>query len=366
MREAFASLFLYLQKKYLMKIYYYFIIAILFFSCKQDEVEPIIYDNNYGEGVYITSDQGISFYNGSTIMNNIYNEVNNTLLVNPKKVKFGGEKGYIIDGDRIIIIDVNTFEHKGIISGFINPVDLEVIYGNRLFVVDKGDSRLKEVDLYSLDVMSTIETGDSTRPTFIVSNSIRSFVMNGGGAYDEIKDSTVISVDYKDGVVSIAEIVGNILLADNPNSGVIFNDRLKVLCKGKYDPSGINNIESSFCDINQYTNKIYSINSLAGLYNANNLINASSNGMCYFTASGGIYSIDPNNLNFNLVLNIETEFLATRVEKYPINDTTFVYPDILYLNDINSPNQIYKYNLLSNNFIDTIVIDGNVRQVNFY
>jgi hypothetical protein len=36
------------------------------------------------------------------------------------------------------------------------------------------------------------------------------------------------------------------------------------------------------------------------------------------------------------------------------------------MNDTDSPNSIYKYNLDLSVFIDTIIVDGNVRDINFY
>jgi hypothetical protein len=52
-----------------------------------------------------------------------------------------------------------TFEHKGMISGFVKPVDFDFVSNDRLFVVDKGDSKVKVVDLKNMEITSDIETG---------------------------------------------------------------------------------------------------------------------------------------------------------------------------------------------------------------
>ena len=40
---------------------------------------------------------------------------------------------------------------------------------------------------------------------------------------------------------------------------------------------------------------------------------------------------------------------------------------MLYVNDaINNANTIYKYNTVTSTFCDTIVVDGNVRDIAFY
>ena len=55
--------------------------------------------------------------------------------------------------------------------------------------------------------------------------------------------------------------------------------------------------------------------------------------------------------------------------QYSITDSVTYYynRDVLYINDSqNSPNTIYKYNLNSNTFFDTIVVEGTVKNINFY
>jgi hypothetical protein len=49
-----------------------------------------------------------------------------------------------------------------------------------------------------------------------------------------------------------------------------------------------------------------------------------------------------------------------------VNDSTIVYYEMLYMNDVNSPNSIYKYNLDLSSFVDTIIVNGNVRDIKFY
>ena len=39
---------------------------------------------------------------------------------------------------------------------------------------------------------------------------------------------------------------------------------------------------------------------------------------------------------------------------------------MLYMNDLDNPNTIYKYNFNLLSFTDTIIVDGNVRDINFY
>jgi len=69
---------------------------------------------------------------------------------------------------------------------------------------------------------------------------------------------------------------------------------------------------------------------------------------------------------------MESDILYYRDEvysQYSITDSlTYYYNrDVLYVNDSkNSSNTIYKYNLNSDTFLDTIILDGTVKDINFY
>ena len=46
-----------------MKLFNYLIIVIILVSsCKDDEIDTPVFNENYGEGMYIVTDIGISFY----------------------------------------------------------------------------------------------------------------------------------------------------------------------------------------------------------------------------------------------------------------------------------------------------------------
>ena len=58
--------------------------------------------------------------------------------------------------------------------------------------------------------------------------------------------------------------------------------------------------------------------------------------------------------------------MAVNQESYAINDSTNYPVSMLYLDDINSPNTIYKYNTYTSSFEDTITVNGNIRSISFY
>ena len=102
------------------------------------------------------------------------------------------------------------------------------------------------------------------------------------------------------------------------------------------------------------------------MYNANNLVTNNEATFLYFTAHDGIYKINSSSLSFSSILTNKANVMRMNYESYPITDSTFYNVGMLYMNDIENPNTIFKYNLYTSNFQDTIIVDGNVRDINFY
>ena len=320
--------------------------------------------------MYVLTDLGVNFYNYDDsipqVQDDIFRLVNNISINNARKIKFKGTKVYIIAQDYIVTSNVNTFENKGLIDGFNNISDIDFISNDRLIVLDRGDSRIKIVDLGSMDITKNIEAGNSVNPMTVFSNSYKSFVLNGGGLSLNEKDTTIVVVQYRDDLVHLAEIVDVLHVGANPNSAVI-SGNLKVLSKGIYDPINIStNTESSLSDINQYNNQVYSIDILSGIYNATNLMSNYNNTLCYFTALGGVYTINTNSLNTNLVVNVNASIINSVVHSYQDTDSTIAFSEMLYMNDVDNPNLVYQYNMNLSSFTDTITCTGNIRDIEFY
>ncbi len=352
-----------------MKLVKYLFIALVFVSsCKEDEeeVKTPNYPEKYGAGMYVVTDNGITFVKDDVVEGQIYQNVNGTSITSPKKIKFSGSKAYIV-ADKIRIADAKTFGSLGTVGGFEDLSDLEVVSHSRLFTLDKGDSKLKVVDLDKLEITSDIETGDSTHPAFIISHWYRSYALNGGGIADSLNDSTIVAVDFRDNVVPLADFMGKVIVGDNP-SAAIWHGNLKVLCKGIYDENNIiDNVESSFYSVDPWGVEVDWSGTLSGIYNAKNLVKIDQGLRYYFTAKDGIYWMVDNPTSTTQVLNVESDVLALKWEWYAVNDSTNAQSGMLYFNDVNNaPNTVYKYNLATSAYCDTIVVDGPVRDINFY
>ena len=356
-----------------MKFYIYlFSLLAIISSCKEETEDTPILANNYGSGMYISTDNGVSFYKDGVVRNQIYKEVNGQTLTGVEKIKFRGTKAYILAGD-MYSVNIETFENKGIASGFVNPVDLTFVSPhNRALVVDKDDSKVKEVDLDRMEITSVIETGDSTNPTFILSRSTRSIVMNGGAEPDSLKDSTIVVIDHRDELVPLAENMGSLYVGDNPNSALAING-LTILCKGIYDPNDLTTqTQSTLVTVNPWDLLINTNITLNGVYNAQNLVSNDDETEYYFTAADGIYQMNTNGSSISLIDPIVSDILYFLDEEYFVFTTDTTPPNILnrnvlFVNDAqNDPSIVYKYNLDLNAFTDTLIFDGNVRDVNFY
>ena len=350
-----------------MKLINYLLIALVFVSsCKEDNEPVPTFAKDYGSGIYITTENGVNFYKNGVLSSNIFQKVNGVTLNNVNEIKFQGTKAFIATEKSLFSANVETFESKGEAGGFMNLVDFDFVAMGRIFAVDKDDAKVKVVDIDRMEITSDVETGDSTKPVFIVSKSFRSFIMNGGAVADSLKDSTIVAIDYRDELVPFANMMGSIEVGDNPNSAIFINE-LKILCKGIYDINNLsNNTFSSLSKVSPWDMELVWNVSL-GVYNAKNLTSNSSGSVLFFTANDGVYNMYNDGTSINNIISIESDVLLVKTELYAVNDTTNDYSPMFYINDaVNNPNTIYKFNQATDLFCDTIVVDSPVKDIAFY
>ena len=126
-----------------------FAVILLFFSCSESEDTQPVFSRDYGSGLYVATSSGVSFYNGDTVINQIYQSVNGTPLSNVKKIKFREQKPlcYLTR----FTANIQTFENKGFGGNFIEAVDFVFVTpDDRMFIVDRGDSKVKEFDIENM------------------------------------------------------------------------------------------------------------------------------------------------------------------------------------------------------------------------
>lgn len=354
-----------------MRILLFLNVILLLISCKPEDPDLPIYSEDYGDGLYILSDQGVSFYNYqdtvALVKNNIFSSVNGISITNAKRIRIlnssdlsylAPDKGFIL-GDKLYVVDINTFQLLGEVSGLENATYCEIISQNRAFVTDSGLSLVKEIDLNTFKTISEIETGENSVPSFIINQGNHSFVLNGGLA-PSTKDTSIIAIKYRDLSISLAEFAGRILVGDNPISSVSLDD-LGVLCRGIYsssDPS--NNTESSFFIVHPFSFNIVNQVTFPGVYNAKSLVKDYEEDDLYFTSSNGIYKLNYPSLSYSLFLNKKADVLETNVESYANTDSTNISVQMLYMNDIERPGYVFKYNTFLSEYTDSLFVSGNI------
>ena len=351
-----------------MRLYYFFIIILVALSSCKKEEEEVSFANDYGAGMYISTSNGVSFFDGDSVKNHIYRNVNGTILSDVKKIKFKENKAYVLAVDRLYVANIETFAERGYVGNFIDAVDFEFVSPeDRAFVVDKGDSKVKVVDIERMEITSDIETGDATNPVFIITKWYRSIVMNGGAPADSLKDSTIVAIDYKDELVPLADMMGSLYVGENPNSGVNINN-LKVLCKGIYDSNDLSTqTQSTLATVNPWDMVLTSTKTLNGIYNAHNLLSNDNDNRYYFTAHDGVYRMNNTGGGIVQLLDIVSDVLFFQTESYNNTDTTTALSRMIYINDSeNNPGYIYKYNEELSLVTDTIIVDGSVRDISYY
>ena len=356
---------------------YFLILSVIISACKKDEDKELEVNlpKDYGSGMYILTDKGVSFYNYlavdtlRTLTENIFKKVNNTDIIQPKSIHISGKHAYII-GDKLYIANMETFGNEGMVGGFSNPVSCKKVSEDRLYVVDKGDAAVKIIDLNEKELVGHIETGEGTQPINIVNNWFRAIVMNGGGVTKEERDSLIISIDYftKDQGIPVNNLSGMLNLTYNSNSAVFGNHDLWVLCGGISDSQNpSNNTESRIYQVWPYnTLTLNNWGVIPGIFNADNLVINKDKNHLFFTTEAGIYisnlAIAPN----LWIPGIDASFLAINTEQIKINDSTSTWEEYLYTNDANQSGLVLKYEAWTGDFVESINVNGNALEVAFY
>ena len=349
---------------------YLLVLLVIISSCKKDEDKELEVNlpENYGVGMYILTEQGVSFYNYlaedtlRTLTENIFKKVNNTDIIQPKSLHISGKNAYII-GDQLYIANIETFGNEGKIGGFSNPVSCKKVDEDRLYVVDKGDATVKIVNLNKKEILGHIETGDTSRPANIVGSWFRAFVLNGGGDAFSDRDSSIVAIDYFQSGVAINDFSAKLDVGYNPNSAVFSANHLWVLCKGVYnsqDPS--QNRQSTMYKIAPWSNVIDDDKNLTSIYNADNLAINESKSRMFFSSTDGIYITDLTIYPILHIPGIDASFITINTES--INDSTKV--EYLYANDANQSGFVLKYEAWTGSFVGSIQVNGNALDVVFY
>ena len=106
-------------------IHYLVFIFIIFFACNDDPIEPFEHLSEYGEGLYILTEQGVTYYDISIdsakiIKENIFQKVNSQALSNTSSLSIINDDIYIVSEKVLYRANINTFLKELEITGFDN------------------------------------------------------------------------------------------------------------------------------------------------------------------------------------------------------------------------------------------------------
>ena len=80
------------------KIINYIIVFHFLFGCPPEKIDPPLYDSNYGKGLYILSENSISYYDYSNneLKENIFQTVNGNSISNLSSINTNSDNMYIV------------------------------------------------------------------------------------------------------------------------------------------------------------------------------------------------------------------------------------------------------------------------------
>lgn len=220
------------------------IAAVLITSCSKDDnpdkptvVNPIYSGGAFicNEGAFMQGNATLDFfsYTTSSIMSNVFETINQRPVGDVlQSMSIIGDYGYLVvnNSNKIEVVTMQDMKEAGVIEDVTAPRYIIKVGDNKAYVSQWGeDGKIKVVDLNSLEVVKTIETGLGPEQMIIYNDLV--YVANGGGW---AADSTITVINPDNDVV-----IGTIEVGYNPKSfAVDAGGSLWVLCYGHivYDP----------------------------------------------------------------------------------------------------------------------------------
>ncbi|NRB59306.1 MAG: YncE family protein [Winogradskyella sp.] len=321
-------------------------VGLLFNSCSDDDDnnnnEPLgDYDNGIlvsHEGNFGMGNASVSYvsYDLSTVENNIFNNVNSTLLGDTaQSIAFNGNFAYIVlnVSNKIEVVNRYTFESVATINTGLNNPRYIAFANGKGYVTNWGDGFVTTDDYIAIfDVASNTINAQTIAveegPEEIVASGNSVYVAHQGG----FNQNNVISViDANNDVVSTTITVGDV-----PNSLVLEGNNLWVLSGGKPAWTG-DETAGKLSKINISNNSVTSID-FATTEHPNYL--AFENGKLYYYMSGSVYEMDDSSLTLPTTANITgVNFYGMTVNNsvlYGVDAVDFVSNGSLFAYDLNT------------------------------
>ena len=137
-------------------------------SCDKQVCRSIV-DHYISEGILISNEGNFQFGNASvsfydtkndTLIESVFQEVNNRPLGDVlQSITIDGDFAYLVlnNSARIEVVNKNSFELVGSITGFISPRYIHIVNNEKAYVSDLFANKIAIVDLVSLEITNYID-----------------------------------------------------------------------------------------------------------------------------------------------------------------------------------------------------------------
>ena len=137
-------------------------------SCDKQMCKSIV-DHYISEGILISNEGNFQFGNASvsfydtkndTLIESVFQEVNNRPLGDVlQSITIDGDFAYLVlnNSARIEVVNKNSFELVGSITGFISPRYIHIVNNEKAYVSDLFANKIAIVDLVSLEITNYID-----------------------------------------------------------------------------------------------------------------------------------------------------------------------------------------------------------------
>lgn len=218
--------------------------ALLITSCSKDDdsngptvVTPVYSGGAFicNEGAFMQGNASLDFFSYTTkaVISNVFQSINQRPVGDVlQSMNIMGDTGYLVvnNSNKVEVVTMIDMKEAGVIENVTSPRYIIRAAGSKAYVSQWGDDgKVKVVDLKTLEVVKTIETGSG--PEQMINYNGLIYVANGGGWG---ADSTLTVINPSNDVV-----LGTIKVGYNPKSfAVDASGSLWTLCYGHvvYDP----------------------------------------------------------------------------------------------------------------------------------